>query len=159
MFGPDGELREDLEDLEDSEESGGGPVVDPKPGSPISGPDASTEAPRRPPSEARPAGPERAAGAGESARSGRPEGYPSGESSQVDFVSLIAMLAEPAMIFLGEAEMPGGERVEDLDRARVHIDMLGLLADKTSGNLSSEESAVLSDLLYRLRMRYVEKRR
>ncbi len=68
------------------------------------------------------------------------------------------MLAEPAALFLGDAAMPGEEPLEDLERARLHIDLLALLEDKCQGNLSAQESTVLSDLVYRLRMRYIEKR-
>jgi hypothetical protein len=42
--------------------------------------------------------------------------------------------------------------------ARLHIDLLDLLRQKTAGNLTVQESAFLEDLLYRLRVRYVQKR-
>jgi len=71
---------------------------------------------------------------------------------------LVAMLAEPAALFLGDATMPDQEPIEDLERARMHIDLLGLLEQKCQGNLNEQESAVLKDLVYRLRLRYVEKR-
>lgn len=86
-----------------------------------------------------------------------PPGYEEAPG-QPQFLDLVAMLAEPAALFLGDAAMPGQEPLEDLDRARMHIDLLGLLEDKCLGNLSEQESAVLADLVYRLRLRYVEKR-
>lgn len=73
-------------------------------------------------------------------------------------LDLVAMLAEPIAIYLGDAPMPGGESAENLDLARLHIDLLEVVRDKTSGNLTAQEYAILDDLLYRLRMRYVEKR-
>ena len=73
-------------------------------------------------------------------------------------VDLVLMLAEPATIYLGDATLPDGTTSENLDLARLHIDLLEVLREKTLGNLSAQENAVLEDVLYRLRMRYVQKR-
>lgn len=74
------------------------------------------------------------------------------------FFDLLALLAEPASVYLGDVPLPAGQSAEDLDLARFHIDLLALLKDKTAGNLTAEEAAVLEDLVYQLRMRYVQKR-
>ncbi|MEO8277116.1 MAG: DUF1844 domain-containing protein [Thermoanaerobaculia bacterium] len=74
------------------------------------------------------------------------------------FYDLIAVLAEPVSIYLGDVELPDGQSAENLEMARLHIDLLDLLRQRTAGNLSAQESAVLDDLLYRLRVRYVQKR-
>jgi hypothetical protein len=74
------------------------------------------------------------------------------------FYDLIAVLAEPVALYMGDAELPDGGSVENLDMARVHIDLLDVLRRKTAGNLSAQEAATLEDVLYRLRMRYVQKR-
>ncbi|MCH9651845.1 MAG: DUF1844 domain-containing protein [Deltaproteobacteria bacterium] len=74
------------------------------------------------------------------------------------FLDLVSMLAEPIAIFLGDATLPDGSHQEDLHMARLHIDLLDLLRQKTQGNLSAQEAGLLEDLLYRLRMRYVQKR-
>lgn len=74
------------------------------------------------------------------------------------FLDLVAVLAEPIALFLGDAALPDGQSAEDLDRARMYIDLLGVLQEKTAGNLSAEEHAILDDLVYRLRLRYVEKK-
>lgn len=74
------------------------------------------------------------------------------------FLDLAAMLAEPAAIYLGDAPLPDGRRAEDLEMARLHIDLLDVLRQKTAGNLTAQESAILEDLIYRLRLRYVQKR-
>jgi hypothetical protein len=74
------------------------------------------------------------------------------------FYDLVAMLAEPVSIYLGDLELPDGETAENLEMARLHIDLLDVLRQKTAGNLSPQESAFLEDLLYRLRVRYVQKR-
>lgn len=72
---------------------------------------------------------------------------------------LAAMLAEPAAIYLGDAPLPDGQWAENLEMARLHIDLLDILRQKTAGNLTAQESAFLEDLLYRLRVRYVQKQK
>ncbi|HVT18758.1 MAG TPA: DUF1844 domain-containing protein [Thermoanaerobaculia bacterium] len=74
------------------------------------------------------------------------------------FFDLAAMLAEPVAVYLGDLELPDGQSEENLEMARLHIDMLDVLRQKTAGNLTAQESAFLEDLLYRLRVRYVQKR-
>ncbi len=74
------------------------------------------------------------------------------------FFDLLALLAEPASVYLGEVTLPGGESALDLDLARFHIDLIAVLQQKTAGNLTAEEGAVLEDLVYQLRMRYVQQR-
>lgn len=74
------------------------------------------------------------------------------------FVDLIAVLAEPASLYLGELELPDGQSAENLEMARLHIDLLDLLRQRTAGNVTAQERAVLEDVLYRLRLRYVQKR-
>ncbi|HET9227802.1 MAG TPA: DUF1844 domain-containing protein [Thermoanaerobaculia bacterium] len=74
------------------------------------------------------------------------------------FLDLAAMLAEPAAIYLGDAPLPDGRYAEDPEMARLHIDLLDVLRQKTAGNLTAQESAILEDLIYRLRLRYVQKR-
>ena len=74
------------------------------------------------------------------------------------FYDLVAILAEPVAIYLGDAELPDGQTHENLEMARLHIDLLDVLRQKTAGHLTAQESAVLEDVLYRLRMRYVQKR-
>ncbi|HEY6321637.1 MAG TPA: DUF1844 domain-containing protein [Thermoanaerobaculia bacterium] len=74
------------------------------------------------------------------------------------FYDLAAMLAEPVAIYLGDLELPDGQSAENLEMARLHIDLLEILRQKTAGNLTAQESAFLEDLLYRLRVRYVQKR-
>ncbi|HCU25081.1 MAG TPA: DUF1844 domain-containing protein [Deltaproteobacteria bacterium] len=63
-----------------------------------------------------------------------------------DFASLILSLATAAQSVLEK----------DRPQAQYHIDLLGVLAEKTKGNLSPEEEKLLQALLYDLRMRFVE---
>jgi hypothetical protein len=66
------------------------------------------------------------------------------------------MLYGDAMANLGQAPDPtiGRPRV-DLDQARFAIDLLAMLQEKTRGNRTSDESAVLEEMLSTLRMGYV----
>jgi len=95
-------------------------------------------------------------GAGESGARLELPGSPPGLGAS--FYDLAAMLAEPVAIYLGDLELPDGESAENLEMARLHIDLLDVLRQKTAGNLTAQESAFLEDLLYRLRVRYVQKR-
>ena len=61
-----------------------------------------------------------------------------------------------ALVQLGLMHEQGGQPAVDLIGARQTIDTLGLLADKTKGNLSLTEENLLQNCLYELRMAYVE---
>jgi len=80
-------------------------------------------------------------------------------SAPFGFSDFILSLATGAMFYLGEPTPQGQAGTLDLPRARETIDLLSLLEEKTRGNLTPEESSVLSNLLYSLRLRYVEKAR
>ncbi len=74
-----------------------------------------------------------------------------------NFSTFCLSLATSTMIHLGLAPVPGSEQIErQLPLAKQTIDILGLLQEKTKGNLTSEEEHLLSNLLYDLRLRYVE---
>jgi Domain of unknown function (DUF1844) len=85
-------------------------------------------------------------------------GTPPDELGGPGFYDLVAMMAEPVPIYLGDARLPDGQMATDLEMARLHIDLLDVLRQKTAGNLDAQERAFLEDLLYRLRVRYVQKR-
>jgi hypothetical protein len=73
------------------------------------------------------------------------------------FVTLVEFLANSAFIQLGLGGMPSGEPVPvDLESARTMIDLLGVLQDKSKGNLSAAEQKFLSDVLFELHTRFVE---
>lgn len=73
-----------------------------------------------------------------------------------DFGLFLSTLSMQALMALGEVPNPAtGQPHADLEQARYLIDILGMLQEKTQGNLSPEESALLEDLLYELRMKYV----
>ena len=79
-----------------------------------------------------------------------------GRRTKLDFETLIRSFAGTAMLQLGLIEDPvQGRFPPDLDAARETIDMLGLLEEKTRGNLTPNEQAFLEEVLYQLRVSYV----
>jgi len=75
-----------------------------------------------------------------------------------DFNFFITTLALQASISLGQVPNPATNKTEeDLVQAKFLIDTLGVLQEKTKGNLNAEESGLLENILYELRMRYIEK--
>mgnify|MGYP000179701926 CR=1 FL=1 len=70
------------------------------------------------------------------------------------FLSSVGM---QAMIAMGKLENPiTKETNTDLGQARFLIDTLGIIQDKTKGNLTPEEDKALNDYLYNLRIMYIE---
>ena len=77
---------------------------------------------------------------------------------KASFISLVSDLSLQASVFLGELHHPQtGKKEVSLENARYLIDLLGILEEKTKGNLSEEEQVFLSSVLYQLRMGFVEK--
>lgn len=82
---------------------------------------------------------------------------PQGEMPPMEFAHFCLSLATSAQMALGLIPHPEGQVTsKDLPMARQTIDVLAMLQDKTKGNLSAEESQLLEELLYMLRMQYVE---
>src|SRR6202047_5572389 len=80
----------------------------------------------------------------------------SGELSQ-RFIEFVVMHAQNAALFLGQIPNPRtGEAEVNLDLARMFIDQLAMIQEKTRGNLTSEETTVLRNALSNLQMAYVE---
>lgn len=76
----------------------------------------------------------------------------------VDFATFILSLSHSALMHLGEAPHPDSEKVElSLPLARQTIDLIGLLEEKTKGNLTGDEERLVGQILFDLRMRFVEK--
>jgi hypothetical protein len=83
----------------------------------------------------------------------------SGHSSkelEVTFERFMASLYMTAMMQLGLMHEQGGQAGVDLIGARQTIDTLGMIAEKTKGNLTPKEQGFLQNCLYELRMAYVE---
>src|SRR5205085_1965756 len=80
----------------------------------------------------------------------------SGELSQ-RFVEFVVMHAQNAALFLGQIPNPKtGEGEVNLDLARMFIDQLAMIQEKTRGNLTNEEAMVLRNTLSNLQMAFVE---
>lgn len=76
------------------------------------------------------------------------------EASLVEIINLIAMQAIAA---LGLVATPDGRRLPpDLELAKHYVDLLQVLDDKTRGNLTPEEKKTLDQVLYEMRMNYVQ---
>jgi hypothetical protein len=76
------------------------------------------------------------------------------DASLIELVNLIVM---QAMAGMGMLAGPGGERFPvNLEVAKHFIDMLQVLEDKTKGNLTAEEKKLLDQVVYEMRMRYVQ---
>jgi type II secretory pathway component HofQ len=79
-----------------------------------------------------------------------------GELSQ-RFVEFVMMHAQNAALFLGQIPNPKtGEGEVNLELAKLFIDQLAMLQEKTRGNLTSEEATVLRNAISNLQMAYVE---
>lgn len=75
----------------------------------------------------------------------------------VDFSTHVLSLASSALIALGRMPDPEGESHPiDLETARHLIDVLGMLEQKTQGNLDEAEQKLLASLIYDLRVAYVD---
>ena len=77
---------------------------------------------------------------------------------KVDFITFLYSMASTAMVHLGEMPDPSsGQTVQDYPLAKHTIDTLGMLEEKTKGNLTQEESRRLAEILGHLRMLFVKK--
>ena len=74
----------------------------------------------------------------------------------VTFSSFVISLGSSSLMLMGEQLDPQQSPLPvNLPQAKEIIDLLSVLEEKTKGNLASEEQAVLRDMLYALRMKYV----
>ncbi len=160
MFTADGELRDEYRHLEEgspaeekqlSESPGAGEGEAPEP--PKAAPETQDESAAEPPVEPPRAAEERVS------EPEAPRDMPAGGTREVVFEDLVGLLAEHAAIALGDAQLPDGQSMFDLRVAQMHIDLLDVLREKTSGNLTEQQASLLEELLYRLRLVYVEKSR
>lgn len=146
MFTPDGELREEYRVLAEKSTAPTGGTAATATAATVAEP---APAPARPAPEPPPAA------------AAEPMDFPEmppDVGGGPSFFDIVEMLAEPVALYLGDAVLPDGQDVTNLGMARSYIDLLGILRQKTAGNLTAQESAFLEDLLYRMRVRYVQKR-
>lgn len=143
MFTADGELREEFRHLEEAPES-----------PPSEEPMAAEPAPQSP-EETPPEFSDR----GREASAEDELSTPQGAGGATGFQDLVGLLAEYAAVYLGDTKMGDGRSMLDLRAAQAHIDLLDVVREKTRGNLTEVEEKSLEDVLYRLRVAYVEKSR
>ncbi|ATB41437.1 DUF1844 domain-containing protein [Cystobacter fuscus] len=87
----------------------------------------------------------------------RGEPKPGAPEAPITFSTFLIGLASSALIHLGEAPNPEtGKAERDLVLARQSLDLLGMLQEKTRGNLTGEEKQLFDNLLADLRLRFVE---
>jgi hypothetical protein len=76
---------------------------------------------------------------------------------EVNFSTFVFSLSSSALLHFGEiAEPSTGKKEKNLPMAKHTIDILGMLEEKTKGNLTHDEGQLLKNVLYDLRMRYVK---
>jgi Domain of unknown function (DUF1844) len=80
------------------------------------------------------------------------------QQASITFPAFVVSLAHTAAVHFGDVPDPvSGQAAEvNLPAAQQMIDILALLEEKTRGNLTAEERQLLEQILYELRMRYVE---
>lgn len=76
---------------------------------------------------------------------------------EVTFSAFVMSLNTSVLFHLGEIADPAtGQKVVELDLARHGIDTLTLIEEKTKGNLSNDEAEMLKNILYDLKIRFVQ---
>lgn len=97
-------------------------------------------------------------GGSESVGESQSKTQPSHESlPEINFSTFIISLSTQALMHLGEIPNPlGGKSETDIPVAKQMIDILGMLQEKTRGNLDAGEERLVEDILFDLRMKYVE---
>jgi hypothetical protein len=84
------------------------------------------------------------------------KGY-AGELPPANFSTFVLSLSASALMNLGDIKNPATDKTEkDPVMAKHTIDIIGILKDKTKGNLNEEEGKLISNVLHDLRLRYVK---
>jgi len=81
-------------------------------------------------------------------------------TSEILFLQLVSMFQMAAMQQMGKIIDPiSGEVKRDLDQAKMSIDILDVLKEKTKGNLNSSEREFLDKVLFELHMNFVDEKK
>jgi hypothetical protein len=83
-------------------------------------------------------------------------GHGKAEDFEMTFDRLVQSLYVTAMLQLGIMHREGENPQPDIIGARQTIDTLGVLKDKTKGNLTKQEENLLQNALFELRMAFLE---
>jgi Domain of unknown function (DUF1844) len=152
LFTADGELRKDVPEEQERPE----PTVIKPPASPAQSTSPETQEPQGPSAAEQH---EQAQAYQKSSAEMDRQAEASGISTkdmEITFERFLASLYMTGMMQLGLMHEQGMQPQVDLIGARQTIDTLGLLKDKTKGNLTSKEESLLQNALYEMRMAYVE---
>lgn len=88
---------------------------------------------------------------------GATPGADEGEQGPIGFQDLVSMLTTQALSYMGAYPDPRtGKAMIALDYAKLHIDMLGVLEEKTKGNLNEQEQTLITRTVAELRVEFVE---
>ena len=87
--------------------------------------------------------------------SGASGGGDSGGVPEASFETLLQQLGSQAMLYMGGMPDGSGRQIMNLDAARLQIDLLAVIEEKTKNNITQQQSDELANLLYQLRSRYV----
>ncbi len=80
-----------------------------------------------------------------------------GPLPEISFINLIFSLSTSVLIQLGEIQDPVNQQLaKNLPLAKQTIDLIGMLQEKTKGNLTPDEEKAVENILYDLRLRYVK---
>ncbi len=78
---------------------------------------------------------------------------------EINFATFVFSLNSSVLLHLGVIEDPtSGTKIKNLSLAKQTIDILAMLEEKTRGNLTSDEEAMLKNILYDLRILYVKEK-
>ncbi len=87
-----------------------------------------------------------------------PSAFNAEHGGMLSFSSFLMSLATQALMQMGEMEPPGGIRLPpDFDAAKQTIEVIGMLAIKTKGNLDPEEQRLLAEVLHSIRLTFVQR--
>ena len=89
-----------------------------------------------------------------------PESEPSDTPlPEINFATFVMSLNASALVHLGVIEEPvTGKKVKNLPMAKQTIDLLGMLEEKTKGNLDSDEANIIKNILYDLKILFVKEK-
>ena len=83
-----------------------------------------------------------------------------GQEPEIDFVTFVMSLAASALLHMGEHEEGTPAELRDapidLAMAKQTIDIIGMLREKTRGNLTADEDRLVETALYDLRLKYLQ---
>jgi len=81
---------------------------------------------------------------------------PGGLPEQIGFKELISLFATQALMYLGAIPDQSGRAMVSLEVAKLNIDLLGVVQEKSKGNLNEEEQEMIDGTVNELRMQFVE---